>query len=286
MRILIITNFSKPKSKAASLELISILDRMDIESLALEKDRDAFMAHGLSPRTYIQAPAEDGKKLCDLICIVGGDGTLLKYARLAAESGIPITGVNTGKLGFLTQIDPDQIDEYIRAIVEKRYRVEDRLALSLSWAGQESDYILNDVVFSGIDRSQIVYFTVHADDRLVERYRADALIASTPTGSTAYNLAAGGAVQEASLQTISVLPICAQLGLRIPLIFSASRKLSFTCSEPVYAICDGVIRGTVRPGEAATVTASPLVTPTLSFEDVQVFPGLRRKLSALADEEY
>lgn len=286
MRILVIPNFSKSKTHAVVKELINVFERMDIEALALEKDRELLLKHGLEISNYIPGPSKGNTQLCDLICIIGGDGTLLKYARMAAESGIPITGINTGKLGFLTQIEPDQIDQYIRAIVEGRYQVENRLALTLSWSRQETDYILNDVVFSGIDRSQIVYFTLYADGRMVERYRADAIIASTPTGSTAYNLAAGGAVQEASLQTISVLPICAQLGLRIPLVFSASRRLSFQCSEPVYAICDGVICGTIRPGESAVVTASAFITPTLTFDDVQAFPGLRRKLNELDDLEH
>ena len=285
MRILMIPNFSKPRSLAAAIEFIDILDREGAESLALEKDAREFLEYGLSPKRFIPAPSVNGQPLCDLICIIGGDGTLLKYASLAAQSQIPITGVNTGKLGFLTQIDPDQTERYIQAILEEHYTIENRLAMCLSWSGQEIDYVLNDVVFSGIDRSQIVYFTVHADERFVERYRADALIASTPTGSTAYNLAAGGAVMEASLQAFSIVPICAQLGLRIPLIFSSSRILTFTCSEPVYAICDGMIRGTIRPGERAQITASSLMTPTLSFDETHVFPGLRRKLNALADEE-
>ena len=280
MRILLLPNIFKPQTIQVLREFCALLNHYGITVCALEEDRQIFESNYLPTVTYL-ADSEHLEGTCDLLCAIGGDGTLLRYAHLAAQSGIPITGINTGKVGFLAQIEPDKLEYYLRTFLDEQYIVEERIALQANWSGCKASYVLNDIVLSGVRRSPMIYFTVLCDDRLVEGYRADSLIISTPTGSTAYNLAAGGAVQEASMKSVSFQPICAQFGLKIPLIFSSSHQFAVTCSERVEVICDGQTAGTIPRGGSIRITQAERLTPTIAFEHIQVFPGFRRRLSAL-----
>lgn len=158
----------------------------------------------------------------DMIICIGGDGTLLHTARIACMYDIPVLGVNMGNLGFLTEVDCDDLDQAVDKIKNREYNVEERMMIDLA-SGMEGseyrDFALNDIVISRAD-SRMLNVDICINDRFVTSYRGDGLIVATPTGSTAYSLSAGGPVVEPSNEAILVTPICPHsLGIR-PIVAS------------------------------------------------------------------
>ena len=148
----------------------------------------------------------------DLIVSLGGDGTFLKVARKAYKYGLPIMGINLGTLGFLTEIEKNEIDETIRHIVEGKYTVENRIMLEASVFSSNGiiakDIALNDIVVTRRALSKMVHLETYIDDVFVDSFPCDGMIVSTPTGSTAYNLSAGGPIIEPDTDLIAITPIC------------------------------------------------------------------------------
>ncbi len=184
---------------------------------------------------------------CDIIIILGGDGTLLRVASQAAHHSIPVIGINMGNLGFLTELAEDEAIHALEKIIKGSVTVERRMMLkaSLEEDGRKrnkSYYALNEVVISKGALDQILELSTKADEEFITTYKADGLIFSTPTGSTAYNLSAGGPLVYPGLASILVTPICPfMLGSR-PILLSSETKLSTTFRSTGYnaeVIVDG-----------------------------------------------
>jgi NAD+ kinase len=155
------------------------------------------------------------RELCaqvDLIVSVGGDGTLLSVARATGTRQVPILGVNLGRLGFLTEINSDELEECLERMLVSDLVIESRMRLEVQVlrAGEEVAHFraLNDAVIAKSALSRMIDLVAHADGLEVSRYYADGLIVSTPTGSTAYSLSAGGPILMAGLEAIAMTPIC------------------------------------------------------------------------------
>lgn len=145
---------------------------------------------------------------CDAVCVIGGDGTLLGVVPQALEYGVKVLGVNLGKLGFLVTFAPDVIMRKFTDILEGTYELEKRTLLRAESPDGTSYPCLNDVVIKQTNASRMMNLEVFADDILVNEYSCDGLIFSTPTGSTAYNLSAGGPIMHPELAGIALTPIC------------------------------------------------------------------------------
>ncbi len=148
----------------------------------------------------------------DMLVILGGDGTLLHVAVSASEYQIPVVGVNLGGLGFLTEVAVNERYEVLEAILTSEINIEDRMMLKVRLCSKRSCsawfYALNDVVVSKSSVDQLVRLGTWMNEEYITTYRADGLIFSTPTGSTAYNLSAGGPIVQPELRSILVTPIC------------------------------------------------------------------------------
>lgn len=147
---------------------------------------------------------------CDVLLPVGGDGTILRAARHAVQVDKPILAVNAGRVGFLTQLERDEL-EGLRRLTEGNYTVHRRMMLEavLIQGGKPRRFAgLNDVIISRSDADQMVDICVHAEDRMIARHRADGLVFATPTGSTAYSLSAGGPVVDPSMTMLLLTAIC------------------------------------------------------------------------------
>lgn len=147
---------------------------------------------------------------CDAILSIGGDGTIMRAAKYAVASGKPLLGVNAGRVGFLTQVERGELD-HLRLLVEGRYAVCRRMLLEaeLEQGGKRRRYCgLNDVVISRGDLDRVVDIDVYRQDQLIARHCADGLIFATPTGSTAYSLAAGGPIVDPSMSLLLLTAIC------------------------------------------------------------------------------
>ena len=180
-------------------------------------------------------------KNCDIVIAVGGDGTIINAAKFACAENRPILGVNFGRIGFVAQLEPYELDK-LRDILSGGFKTEKRMMLKseiISANGERSVYyVLNDVVISRGSFSRIVDFTIGHNEREICSYRADGLIFSTPTGSTAYSLSAGGPVVEPTMDCIVFTPVCTHSLFSRPIVFSADSVLSVTaeCDDSCEAI--------------------------------------------------
>jgi NAD+ kinase len=173
----------------------------DLERLASEA--------GLQVRTTSEFPLPEGfLKGVDACCAIGGDGTLLGLSVLAAQAGVPVIGVNRGNLGFLTTFSAEEARIHFKALISGQYRISHRTLLECCTGDGARGYALNDVVVKDEVNSRLVRLEVHADRELVTEYVCDGLIISTPTGSTAYNLSAGGPLIHPDVDAIAMTPIC------------------------------------------------------------------------------
>lgn len=169
---------------------------------------------------------------CDAGCIIGGDGTLLGAVREAAQAGVPLIGVNQGSLGYLTSFSPDEARASFAEVLEGKYQVAERTLLECRSGPKRRDLALNDVLIKAEVNSQLVRLEVRADGELVTDYFCDGLVLSTPTGSTAYNLSAGGPIIHPSAGVIAVTPICPHTLSNRTIVFNDAVKLSIrNCSE-------------------------------------------------------
>jgi NAD+ kinase len=169
------------------------------------------------PRNYLRG--------CDACCVIGGDGTLLGVAPESARYNVPIIGVNRGSLGFLTTFSSDEARASFRMLLTGHYSVDHRAMLECSTGGNARDLALNDVLIKDEVNSRLIRLEVFADDELVTEYMCDGLIFSTPTGSTAYNLSAGGPIMHPGAGVIAMTPICPHTLSNRSIIFRDDVKL-------------------------------------------------------------
>lgn len=178
--------------------------------------------------SYEKFTIDSMKGTVDFVFVIGGDGTLLKAARFYAKEFTPVFGINLGRLGFLSQTGKDEIKESIEKILKEKYKIEDRLML----VSNDGLYALNDFVIKGASTSRTSRFYLSIDGKFVCDYLADGLIVSTPTGSTAYGLSAGGPVLSPSLNAIVIVPICPHTLTARPLVIPSGEKITIsTCDS-------------------------------------------------------
>ena len=181
----------------------------------------------------------------DLVVVLGGDGTLLSVTR-GAINGTPILGINMGTLGFLTEHPAEQLFPMLYAAIEGRATLErrERLEVSVNTPGSETvtHPILNDVVINKSALARMLVLSMHVDDQFVSRFKADGLIVATPTGSTAYNLSAGGPILYPTLDALMVTPICPHTLTNRPIALSLDSVIDIrleSLSEEVFLTLDG-----------------------------------------------
>jgi NAD+ kinase len=218
----------------------------------------------------------------DLIVAIGGDGTILRVARHCAQEGTPILGLKLGRLGFLAEGRTDKVAHWLR---EGRYRVQERMRIRIAVrSGSEtlSNYTaLNDVVVHGLGYSRMVNVRVEVDGKLLRDYAADGLIASTPTGSTAYSLSAGGPLLEPTIQAILLTPLNPHtLSIR-PLVVDASQHVSIHVTggrTRIMVTIDGQDGSELSNSETIHVEKSDQPTRLVVPDDYDFFALLREKL--------
>ncbi|MFT5063471.1 MAG: NAD+ kinase [Gammaproteobacteria bacterium] len=223
---------------------------------------------------------------CDLIVVVGGDGTLLDAARSLAPHGVPLLGVNLGRLGFLVDVAPGAIKDTIRSVLAGDFTREDRLMLSASLEqdGQivETHLALNDVVLHSRGLPRVLEFETRIDGGFITTHRADGLIIATPTGSTAYALSGGGPVLHPSLDAIGVVPICPHTLSDRPIVAPASSKMDITlhpnCINPAIVSWDGQEIADVNPGDTVRISRAHNHLRLIHPRDYDYFDILRTKL--------
>jgi NAD+ kinase len=223
---------------------------------------------------------------CDICIVVGGDGTLLDAARSLVDSGIPLLGINQGRLGFLVDVSPAEMTQRLEEILCGRFQEEQRCLLSASVVRDgklvaQSD-ALNDVVVHKHDVARIIEMQTYLDGDFINTYRADGLIISTPTGSTAYNLSCGGPIVHPALDVLVLLPICPHTLTNRPIVVDASGEIEILVtgwhSDYTPVICDGQVVLSMEPGDRLLIRAKPSKLQLLQPAGHDYFEVLRAKL--------
>ncbi len=218
---------------------------------------------------------------CDIIITVGGDGTILQIAKLCEGYERPILGINVGRLGFLAAIEANELYK-LQKIVDEKYVVDKRCMLKVIDENNTIKNALNDVVIGKTSVSQTIDVKIYCDDTLVNDYRGDGVIISTPTGSTAYSLSAGGPLLDAKVAGFVVTPLCAHSMHSPPMVFSAERSLrvevfgnkdlSFMYS------CDGHDETQIKSGDYINISLSERYMQLISLSDTEQFEAIDKKL--------
>jgi NAD+ kinase len=200
-------------------------------------------------------------EICDLVIVVGGDGSLLGAARAMARHGTPVLGINRGSLGFLTDIRPDELETKVSEVLEGRYLLESRFLLeALVRRGEESigqSDALNDVVLHPGKSTRMIEFELFIDGQFVCSQKADGLIVATPTGSTAYSLSAGGPIMHPKLDAIVIVPMYPHTLSSRPIVVDGNSELKVVVASDmqIYPLvsCDGQNHFTCAPGDTLTI---------------------------------
>ncbi|ARG99104.1 NAD(+) kinase [Legionella micdadei] len=222
----------------------------------------------------------------DLIVVVGGDGSLLSAARMAIKVNVPVIGINRGRLGFLTDISPNNIESHLAPVLAGEYEEEQRFLLYTRIHDGETTYFqgdaLNDVVLGRGTETHLIEFDVIINQQFVCRYRSDGLILSTPTGSTAYALSAGGPIMHPQLNAIVLVPMFSHSLSSRPLVVDGQVKIDLKISmrneSDLRVSCDGHESRMVKPGQLVSIEKNAQQLRLLHPCDYHYYDTLRIKL--------
>ncbi len=225
-------------------------------------------------------------KTTDLIVVVGGDGSLLSAARMATEVGAPVIGINRGHLGFLTDIMPHDIERLLAPVLAGNYEEEHRFLLHTTIHHQNQiDFegnALNDVVLSRGNETHLIEFDVYIDQLFVSHFRSDGIILSTPTGSTAYALSAGGPIMHPQLNAMVLVPMFSHSLSSRPLVVSGEAQIDLQINisneHALRISCDGHESHLVKTGQTVSIKKNQHQLRLLHPSDYHYYDTLRSKL--------
>ena len=262
--------------------LAALLRKLDCTVLV-----DAASADHIDDPSCSYATVDELGKRCDLVVVVGGDGTLLSAARALARTSVPILGINQGRLGFMVDVNPEEMDATLTQILSGDYVKEDRLLLSANIirAGKQVDgpfLAINDVVIRNQAAVRMLDFSTWIGGEFISQHRADGFIVSTPTGSTAYALSGGGPVLHPSLQALALVPICPHTLSDRPIVVGSDRPVRIILGggEGTRAMftCDGQVNESINPGDAIEISRAQETLRLIHPANYNYFNILRNKL--------
>lgn len=275
----IFPNSSKQNVDAVLNNIIETLKDEEIKILIPEKS-----AQELGYNEY-SASREEIIRQIDLAITIGGDGTLLSTARKIAEAGIPICGINMGRLGFLAEVEVSELSTKLAKILRGDYEVEDRLMLDAvikrDNTTKEISAALNDVVITKGGFSRMLRLKLFIDGIFTANYQADGLIIATSTGSTGYSLSAGGPIINPNLKVVLITPICPHTLNARSLIISSEEEVRINTVETqtdIVLTIDGQIVHELVPGDEVIIKRTPYAAKFIKFEDKSYYETLRTKL--------
>ena len=221
----------------------------------------------------------------DCALVIGGDGSLIEVARLLRGRGVPVLGINMGTLGYLTEVEVNHIEEAVARILRGEYGLEDRMMLEGVPKDGQKDVSLNDIVVSRKTEIRIIHFRIYVNGELLNSYEADGIIISTPTGSTAYNLSAGGPILEPTASMIVITPICPHALNTSSIVLSAEDEIVVEIGEGHHGAVeeamvafDGADTMPLVTGDTVTVRRAAASTRLMRLSQISFLEMLRRKM--------
>ncbi len=276
MKVAIIPNTEKQESYAACAAFCDFLHEIGVEPLACVKLPEDIRS------TYM--PEDEMLTRCDLVVAVGGDGTMIHAAKRAALRDKPILGLNSGRLGYMADLEIGELQKFKR-IISGDFSIERRMMLSAklkSGNRTKTFYALNDAVVSRGTLSGIVDFQVHCDGKSLMDYRSDGIIVSTPTGSTAYSMSAGGPILDPSVEGMLITPICAHSLFSRPILVNHQSEIHITPSlsgeKQTFLQIDGEEGIEVFHQDVLSVSRARMNVKLIRLENDSFYNVLRKKL--------
>jgi NAD+ kinase len=228
-RVLLVVNTRRVKALEVAGQFCGALNAHGIVVRLVDEDAAELNLEADGLLEVVPADVDAGAD-CELVVVVGGDGTILRAAELARESSTPLLGINLGHVGFLAEADPEDVEHMIGAIIDRRYDAEERLTIDVAvYQGRElvtSTWALNEASVEKAARERMLEVVVEVDGRPLSRWGCDGVVCSTPTGSTAYNFSAGGPIVWPEVQALLVVPNAAHALFARPMVVSPHSVLA------------------------------------------------------------
>lgn len=282
--VLVLLNTAKPHARRTADTLHGILDTAGIDVRWMETT--PLPATAAELRRDLSSDSR-----CDLIVACGGDGTLLQAAHRSRGSGIPILGINIGYLGFVTSIEENEVHEGMRRVLAGDFVVSHRLALDVTvqLSGREIGraWALNELTLLRPPERSLIELEARIGGRRVTSYRGDGVIVASPTGSTAYSLAAGGPIVGPDCEVLVVTPVCPHALTNRSLVLGPEDPIDLVVGTlGAQAQVDGMMLCACEPGTQITVSASSTRVPLAFLPEVNLFDVLSRKLKWTGDSGF
>lgn len=240
-----------------------------------ERGHDSRLPAGDAPLAGLEdlaVPEAELAGLADVVVSLGGDGTMLRAVDLVGEAGVPVLGVNVGQLGYLTQVEPDRLEEALGTFLDGGHTVEERMLLDVAveadgWDGTPHHLALNEAVVEKTPMGHTVRLAVSIDDDFFTTYAADGLIVATPTGSTAYAFSARGPIVEPEHRALLLVAVSPHMLFDRTLVLGPARRLRLeVCGHrPATLSVDGRNLGPLAPGDAVVCTAAARSARLVTF---------------------
>lgn len=281
-KVVILINQTKGHAKQTASALKTVLDKERVAQQWIET---------LPPQRNLYRRLAD---LCnlkpDLVIACGGDGTLLQAAHHFRGSGVPILGINIGYLGFITSIPGNRVRQEMRRVLDAEFVISERTALALEIHGKKktvAGWALNDALIVRGDNPHLISISARVGERPLTKYRCDGLIVATPTGSTAYSLAAGGPIISPECNVLTITPICPQSLTNRSVVVNSTEKVEMrleSTSGPGIVQVDGMTIARATPENVIRVETSPEPVPIAFLPEVNYYDVLSEKLKWRGDE--
>lgn len=276
MKFALMPNLTREKALSVSSDVCSQLDLLDAEYIINKDLKDLFTG---TKASFLSA--EEMIEICDVIIAIGGDGTFIR----AAKFGKPILGINAGRIAFMAGLEHSELN-MLNALIDKNYEIDRRMMLKAEICSREGEvketrYCVNDVVVARGTQIKMEEFFVEHNGRHLNSYTADGIIISTPTGSTAYNLSAGGPVVDPQIESIILSPICTHSLFSRALIFKpdSSFKLSSTQGSEIGLSCDGEDTIIIPENHYVSVTKADMFAEFIRIKNETFLEILNTKLA-------
>jgi len=277
-RIFLFPNPYRDRNFELTLETASLLHRSGVQPV-IQEDLDLEL-----PDYFLRTPVREGVRVSEMVICLGGDGTILRIASTAAEEGKPILGINAGKVGFLAELERNELNR-LDEILHGNCTIDSRAMLDVKAVrGDEimfDSVALNDAVVKNLDGIRMISLDFSVDDHFIASVRGDGIIAATPTGSSAYSLSAGGPLVEPCADLILVTPICAHSLFAKSFVLSGSSNVVFentTAGLNINLTVDGIRSHVMKPGDKAIIRKAEKRCKLIRWRNHSFYDIIRKKL--------
>lgn len=285
-RIAIFANFNIPEKGTAALQVADFLSAEGKTVAFHILNRDKIFRLHRHKSNFVYLGTDELYRTSEMVVVFGGDGTILDAARYAAPYGLPLLGFNFGRVGYMAELEIGEMNR-LSEICEGNYTIDERSMLSVEVMNsarkvRKTTFALNDAVLTNGSLARVLDLELYESSVLQTSYRGDGLILSTPTGSTAYSMSAGGSIVDPHLRAICVTPICPYSLISRPIIFSDTSVLEVRNvskrEKMIYLTVDGKINIELYYDDTVRITKSDLKTNLIRVKNSSFYTNLRAKL--------